>query len=425
VPFYRDGAWRHFLAITDSRPREWRVDEVELFQEVANRVFPRLERARVEEALRNSEERNRIALDAAAMAAWDYDVVADSIAWNEQHYRILGLEPDHKEKKTADFLAYVHPDDCAAVKEALRVGMEESGIYQAEFRIVRTDGTVRWMCGFGKAIESRGGRAVRMGGVMYDVTERHEAEEALATALRQTRIAQQEGEAANRAKDRFLAVLSHELRTPLTPALMATHMLLEEKHLSEDTRDVLEMIQRNITLEGKLVDDLLDITRITRGMLKLDLAPVDLHQVIRHAHDICLPDIEAKRQVVDLALEAKSRAFSGDTARLQQVVWNLLKNACKFSPVGSRIQVRTCDGPGCVMLQVADRGIGLEPDSLTCIFDAFTQANDGIMRRFGGLGLGLAISKAVVEAHGGRIWAESEGPGNGTTFKVFLPVPAV
>ncbi|MGV3664122.1 MAG: ATP-binding protein [Prosthecobacter sp.] len=422
VPFHRDGEWRHFLAITDAQPRDWRADEVEVFQEVASRVFPRLERARVEEALRESEERQRIALDAAAMAAWDYDVVSDRAMWNDQHYHLLGLQPDGQGKKAADFLAMVHPDDRGAVEDGFRLGIEESGTFQAEFRIVRQDGVVRWMSGFGKAIASKSGHAARMGGVMFDVTERHEAGEALAAALRQTRAAQAEAEAANRAKDRFLAVLSHELRTPLTPALMATHMLLEDNQLSEDTRDILEMIQRNIALEGKLVDDLLDITRITRGTLKLDMASADLHQVIRHAHEICLPELKEKRQIVALSLDAAEHGLHGDGARLQQVVWNLLKNACKFSANGSRIDLRTRNEGGHLLMQVTDTGIGLEPEALTRIFDAFTQANDGIMRRFGGLGLGLAISKAIVETHGGHIWAESAGPGQGTTFHVSLPL---
>lgn len=422
VPFHQKGAWRHFLAITDARARHWRSDEIELFQEVASRIFPRLERARVEEALRESEERNRIVLDAAAMASWDYDVAADCITWNEQHYRILGLEPDGLEKKAADFLAFVHPEDLGGVLEALRVAVEESGVYQAEFRIIRADGVVCWMSGFGKAIETRDGRAVRMAGVMYDVTKRHEAEQTLAAALQQTRAAQAEAEAASRAKDRFLAVLSHELRTPLTPSLMATHMLLDDKSLPADTRETIEMIQRNIALEAKLVDDLLDVTRIARGALKLQWAQVDLHEIIRHAVAICQGDFEAKQHRLTLSLGAARCALRGDAARLQQVVWNVLKNACKFSPPGGSIHVQTSTEAECVLLRVTDTGIGLEAEALSRIFESFAQADDDIMRRFGGLGLGLAISKAAVEAHGGRIWAESAGLGQGAAFSILLPL---
>jgi len=230
--------------------------------------------------------------------------------------------------------------------------------------------------------------------------------------------------AAAEAKDNFLAVLSHELRTPLTPVLMATGILARRADLPPDLSDTVEMIRRNIRIEAQLIDDLLDVTRIERGKLEIVSEPVDLHAVIRHAITVTEAELQAKKQPLTVELNAARHQVLGDPTRLQQVMWNLLKNASKFSPDETPIRVATWNEDNRVLVSVSDQGIGIDPASLQLIFDPFRQENRDVTRTFGGLGLGLAIARATVDAHGGKLRAESPGQGAGATFIVDLPLPA-
>ncbi len=254
---------------------------------------------------------------------------------------------------------------------------------------------------------------------LTDITARRHAE------LEMDR-ARQEAEAANQAKDHFLATLSHELRTPLTPVLAVVSALQDEPRLPVDVRANLRMVRRNVELEARLIDDMLDLTRVARGKLELHREVADLKQVLDHALQTASGDLLEKklRLVVDLAPE--DHAVWADTPRLIQVFWNLFSNAVKFTPPSGTIAVRswreeTPAGPQFVV-EVADTGIGIEADVLLDIFDAFKQGEQTITRRFGGLGLGLAISKAIVELHGGSLAATSDGKGRGSIFSVRLPV---
>jgi signal transduction histidine kinase len=228
-------------------------------------------------------------------------------------------------------------------------------------------------------------------------------------------------EAANRAKDHFLAVLSHELRTPLTPVLTTVQILERRPGLPEELRDPLAMIRRNVELEARLIDDLLDLTRIARGKLDLHFAPVDVHECLEQVLDICGRDLLAKKIRVTTELAARRHLVLADPARLQQVLWNLMKNAVKFNAEGGQVHVRTEDGPdGTVRIRIADTGVGIEPEVLPQIFDAFEQGGKDVTRLFGGLGLGLAISKALVDLHGGTITASSAGRDQGAIFTLSL-----
>lgn len=231
--------------------------------------------------------------------------------------------------------------------------------------------------------------------------------------------AQAEAEEANAAKDRFLAMLSHELRTPLSPIVHAV-TLLEEIECPPAVREHIATIQRNVRLEARLIDDLLDLARIRNGKLRLELHPVDVHEALRQAIKTCQPDLSARRIRVMEKLEAPDPHVRGDFARLQQVFWNLLTNAAKFSPENSTIEVSTyVTEPGSrISVQIADQGIGIVPDKLDRIFDAFEQ---GALHTQAGLGLGLAICKALVEMHSGVIAAHSDGPNCGSRFTVRLP----
>ncbi len=242
-----------------------------------------------------------------------------------------------------------------------------------------------------------------------------------ARLYREARKAREEAEAANRAKDRFLAVLSHELRTPLTPVLAEVSAMLDDPATPESVRPTLEMTRRNVELEARLIDDLLDLNRIVQGKLRLDRKVVDAHRLIREALEICRSGVEAARLRVELSLVATRHHIHADAARLQQVTWNLIKNAVKFTPEGGFIAIRTRDEGDRLIVEVADTGVGIEAKTLARIFDAFDQGHGSITQRFGGLGLGLAIGRSLAEAHGGRLTASSPGLNQGATFRLDLP----
>ncbi|MFN2509180.1 MAG: PAS domain S-box protein, partial [Chthoniobacterales bacterium] len=224
-------------------------------------------------------------------------------------------------------------------------------------------------------------------------------------------------ESANAAKDRFLATLSHELRTPLTPVLIWAGGMLKQPDVPAEIDEGLEMVCRNIELEARLIDDLLDLTRITRGKLKLQLRNADAHELLRHAIGIIRNEIDERKLTLDLRLEAQRYTVAADTSRLQQVFWNVLRNAAKFSMDNGVITVRSFNpAPRRLALEISDTGVGIEPEALDRIFDAFEQVGP----RREGLGLGLAISKAVIETHGGTIRASSAGVGCGAAFTIEL-----
>jgi CheY-like chemotaxis protein len=230
-------------------------------------------------------------------------------------------------------------------------------------------------------------------------------------------------EQANKAKDDFLAALSHELRTPLTPVLAILSSLRHEPNLPAGLAADLETIRRNVELEARLIDDLLDLTRITRGKLELHCERVPLGRLVEDAFSTCLPDLKSKGLTLRQEVPEPHLTILADSARVTQILWNLLKNSIKFTPEGGSIRLRAIRGaaPGSVSIEIHDSGIGIEPDQLGKVFDAFEQGNRRITRQFGGLGLGLAISKAIAEAHHGALTATSEGHDRGSTFTLTLP----
>ena len=230
--------------------------------------------------------------------------------------------------------------------------------------------------------------------------------------------AKENAENASTAKDRFLAILSHELRTPLNPVLLWAEGVLNQAGVDPEIEQGLRMVCRNIELEARLIDDLLDLTRIARGKLQLRLQPANAHELVRHAIEIVRADLDSRHIQLSVALEATSHQVNVDPPRLEQVFWNILRNACKFTADGGAISIRSYNSaPNSITVEMTDNGVGIEPEFLEKIFAAFEQLE---MRREG-LGLGLAISKAIVEMHGGSIRAQSEGQGKGATFAVTLP----
>ena len=246
------------------------------------------------------------------------------------------------------------------------------------------------------------------------------------------RASKESADAANRAKDQFLAVLSHELRKPLTPVLVAVTGMLDQ-NATTDLRSTLEMIRRNIEIESRLIDDLLDVSRIARGGLRLHLDVMDVHEAIRQAVGMCQAELLLSNLKVVLELSARSHFTLADETRIMQVFWNLITNAAKFTPQGGRMEILTRNESPVsrypsserLIIEVRDTGIGIEPETVSRIFEPFEQGDASYRKRFGGLGLGLAISRGIVEAHGGVMTASSPGRGEGATFRLeFSAVPS-
>ena len=245
---------------------------------------------------------------------------------------------------------------------------------------------------------------------------------ALRQAAEASRKAKEAAEAASEAKSRFIAMVSHELRTPLNPVLLMTQLMEDDPSLPPGTRNDIGAIRRNVDLEIRLIDDLLDLTRISAGKMQLREGIIDIYEVIGAAIDVCRDDIRENQ--LDLVTEyvAPASRLNGDPVRLQQVFWNLIRNAIKFTPEGGAIRIRVDNSVAAsIVVRISDNGIGIDPQRLSSIFRAFEQAEPDIHIRFGGLGLGLAICQAMVEAHHGTISAFSEGKGKGSAFTVILP----
>jgi PAS domain S-box-containing protein len=266
------------------------------------------------------------------------------------------------------------------------------------------------------------GRMLRAWGTQRDLTERRRAEREREDLLKRERSARTEAERANRHKDEFLATLSHELRTPVTAILGWAHMLRSDDLDAAVRVHALEVIERNAQSQSKLIEDILDVSRIVTGKLRMGLRPVELLPIIEAAREAVQPAARTRGVRIEPLYDAPNIVVLGDASRLQQVVWNLLSNAVKFTPAGGRVSIRLTRDGAMAEISVSDTGEGIPPDFLPHVFDRFRQADMGLARHHGGLGLGLAIVRSLVERHGGSVMVESPGKGLGSTFTIQLPV---
>lgn len=427
TPLVRNGRWHFVLSIHHSTPHDWQPTEIELTREVTARLWTRLERLRFEAALHASEAQLRLIADTAPVFIAHCDRECRFKFMNEPYAARFGLRREEViGKLLAEVVGQVAYESIRPHIERVlageTIGFEMAIPYEKL-------GAHHMGCAYAPE-RNAAGEVVGLVAVVQDITERKAAEEVLARSLRETEQARAEAEAAGRAKDHFLAVLSHELRTPLTPVLLTAQMLATEDDLPRHVLAAFRMIERNVSLEAQFIDELLDVTRIARGKFELSRRPMDINQALRAAADVAAPDIKAKSQSLICELKADATEFSGDFKCLQQAFWNLLKNAAKFTPehglvtARSRNEPGSPDAPAAFIVEITDSGIGFDADAGAKIFEPFTQANQSITKQFGGLGLGLAISKATIEAHGGSIWAASPGAGKGATFTVRLPLGA-
>jgi PAS domain S-box-containing protein len=361
------------------------------------------ERRLAERALAESERRYRTVIDQAFDGVWLESENGTIIDVNPGACAMLGYSPEELIGQRAARL--VQPDAQHARAADVRAGHAS----EWQRRVVVKDGRTVLLAGRSREIAP--GLVVS---TFRDITEeRAEAEE-------RERLLQQ-AQAANRLKDEFLATLSHELRTPLTAVLGWTRMLVRREVKPDRIPHALGVIERNALAQARLVDDLLDVSRIAGGRLRLRLADTDVTTVVRDALEAIGPSADAKRIALDVQLPATIPRIAVDPERLQQVIWNLLTNAIKFTPAGGTVHVSASGVPGGLKITVRDTGRGIAPDFLPFVFDAFRQGEGGSNRTAPGLGLGLAIVHRIIEAHGGRVEAASEGPGLGSTFHVFLP----
>jgi PAS domain S-box-containing protein len=333
--------------------------------------------------------------------------------WNRAAHSIFGYEAGEVLGRSAALLFPQETAPSGALQAELRQARRH-GKASGNGWLVARDGRRLWAEGVLTALQDDAGRPAGFCKLVHDSTERHLAAEAL-------RAAKEEAERANQSKDRFLAVLSHELRTPLAPITTAVHVLEKAATVDERHRDLLPMIRRNVALEARLIDDLLDLTAISAGKVSLHREHVDMHQLTRAVVAMVQETVLDKGIRLDLALDARCPWVDADQARMQQVLWNILRNASKFTPRGGRILVRTASPGREFTLSCVDSGIGIAREALERIFSPFEQADAEVSRSYGGLGLGLAIAQGLMAQHGGRIRAESEGRGKGATFTITLP----
>jgi len=443
------------------------------------------ERQLAETNLRDSEERLRLALMAANQGLYDLNIQTGDIVVTPAYAQMLGYDPGEFQETIKNWRDRFHPDDISAAHQAYQDYLAgKTDIYQVEFRQRTRSGEWKWILSIGRIVAfDEAGQPLRMLGTHTDITDRKQAETEREQLLAREKMARESAETANRIKDEFLAVLSHELRSPLNPILGWSKLLQTRKLDAEKTQQALTTIERNAKLQTQLIEDLLDVSRILRGKLALNIAPVTLSSTIEAALETVRLAIEAKE--INLQFEASEKGnvsnpgkghppvsplqVMGDAARLQQVVWNLLTNAVKFTPVGGQVEIRLerieRDGFGdysqgidasetrsghlhtltpssphndtdpstfvpthahtYAQITVRDSGKGIDPEFLPYVFDYFRQEDGTTTRKFGGLGLGLAIVRHITELHGGRVWVESPGQGLGATFIVQLPLTSV
>ena len=367
----------------------------------------------MDQSLRESAQRYRSIVERNHDGVFALDTSGRFIEVNAACTTLTGYSAEELLQKS--FMDLCAPDSLEAARRDFQESLSSGPGENLVAAILRKDGQrVELLVTGGPIVVD--GKVVAIHAAAEDITR-------LQVAQAQERRARQQAQAALAAKDRFLAVLSHELRTPLSPIVITAHLLESNAAFPAEVREAAATIRRNAELEARIVDDLLDVTRISRGKIHLHATPIDMHEQIDRVVARCQNDLRARKLTLTVRLEAGDCHVHGDPTRLQQILWNLLKNALKFTPAKGRITVSTDnDSSGRLRIDIADTGVGIKPDVLPHIFSPFEQGDPEVTRLFGGLGLGLSISKGLAELHGGSVVAASAGPGQGSTFTLSLPV---
>jgi PAS domain S-box-containing protein len=378
------------------------------------------ERRKVEQALQVADERLRLAMEAGAIGTFDWNLRTNEVFWSEPSIATFGTPSGVSQGVYHDWAKRLDPEDLQAIEIRFQEVLKNKGQHWlAEYRLA-SDGTTRqrWVRTQGHIFYDGQGEPARMIGANIDISDRKQAEAVERQARRQA-------EEANRMKDEFLALVSHELRSPLN-AMLGYARLLRYGPVDElKVGRMVDVIERNGKAQIQLIEDLLDTARIISGKLQLVVGPVNVVSVIEGAVQTLYPAADARDIKIQTDLNPNVGQITGDTVRLQQVIWNLLSNSVKFTPRGGFIDIRLERIDPHICITVSDTGKGIRSDFLPYVFDRFRQADASSTRRYGGLGIGLALVKYLVELHGGTVEAFSAGENKGATFTVLLPVRAV
>jgi PAS domain S-box-containing protein len=368
-------------------------------------------RRSAEQAMRESEKRLRIANEVAGMGTYIADLENDRLRYGPSLCQMLGV-PAGTETRLEDGFRFIHPEDLPRLRAALEAALDPAseGRARLELRVLRSDGEIRW-CSYSSQLEFRetptGRVPIYQFGATFDITDRKQAEVSL--------------KEADRRKDEFLTTLAHELRSPLAPLRYGLEILRMAGNDREATEQVHAMLERQVEHMVRLVDDLLEVSRITRGKIELRMERVELGEIVRSAIETVRPLIDSARLDLEVSLPSEPLELDADPVRLVQVFANILNNAAKFTDEGGKVWLTTSRQAGEVVIAIRDTGLGISAEMLPRIFEAFAQADHGRSQSQGGLGVGLHLARVLVELHGGRIEASSAGPGTGSEFRVRLP----
>jgi PAS domain S-box-containing protein len=374
--------------------------------------------SRAHQVAQENEDRLHMALAVARIAAWEWNLASGQMTWDTDPEALFGF-PKGAFGPELRMIRAIHPDDKAAMDRAIAAALE-NGMYEAEYRLVRPDGQHVWITERGRVVPDLEGTAERIVGISRDITADKESALERERLLNAARQARDEAERQSRLKDDFLASLSHELRTPMNVILgwLAT---LEGGKPIRDVYSALAVVRRNAELQARLIEDLLDMNRLISGNVQLDLGRVDVGRLLQTTIQGLQPAADGKGVQLIASVDSMPGEIKADSRRLQQILWNLVHNAIKFTPGGGRVEIHIQHLEGILDIIVQDNGRGIRAEFLPHVFERFRQEDTSMSGRTSGLGLGLSISRHLAELHGGSIQAHSAGVGAGSTFIVRIP----
>jgi PAS domain S-box-containing protein len=406
LPLMRGGVLRAVLTLHCGQPHRWTAPELHMAQDTVERTWSAIQAAAAREALLAAADTLRFTHESARLGDWELDLATGISRTSLRHDECFGYTAPFPNWQYANFMAHLHPDDRARVDAEFQAALAQHTVWQTECRVVWANGELHWVAIFG-SVHLVDGVADKIAGIIFDITDRKHAEEEMRLEARR--------------KDEFLAMLAHELRNPLAPIAAAAGILSLGRSDAEQVRKTSAVITRQVNHISSLINDLLDVSRVTRGLVTLEHIPVDIKAAVADAVEQVRPLVEARGHRLDLHLAADHALVAGDKKRLVQVLSNLLNNAAKYTPEHGRIVLSMDVHPHEVVLRVEDNGIGMTPEVLASVFGLFTQAERTADRSQGGLGIGLALVKSLVELHQGTVTVTSAGLGQGSTFSIRLP----
>jgi PAS domain S-box-containing protein len=404
-----------YRIIHSSGEVHWNSDRGELTYDEQGRavrvigvVIDATERKKIEEEAKRSQERLRLALEAGNLGLWDWHIPTGAVHFGGNWASMLGYQPDDIEPQVRSWETLVHPDDRAEVERELANHLEgKTPVYEVEHRLRTKSGSWIWILDRGRVVERDAqGKAIRAVGIHADVHEQRMIREKLNSEAKK--------------KDEFIATLAHELRNPLAPLRTGLEIIKRDPN-GRAASQAREMMDRQLLHMVRLIEDLLDLSRISLGRLELRIEKITLQAVVDSALENSRPAIEAAKHQLSVRLPKQEIDFRGDLARLSQVLGNLLVNAAKYTPTGGKISLTAALEGAEIVIRVADTGIGIPESKLAEIFEMFSQLSSPLDRTQGGLGIGLALVRRLVQIHGGSVHAESAGLGKGSTFTVKIP----